>query len=59
MNVPAETIEDAELVSCNHCGVVFDLEVAHDHARCPVCDMSADRTSIPRYGRIYKWWQRV
>jgi len=59
MSNATKTLEDAELVSCTHCGAVFDLEAAQDHHRCPVCDMKGEIATIPRYGNVRKWWREV
>lgn len=53
-------VSKEELVSCNHCGVVYDKNRACDLVRCPVCDSGAHkRTPIPGVGRVHKWWTEV
>ena len=52
----AESIEDTELVSCQHCGIVYDLKAANDLTRCPVCETTGDRVAVPPYGYVRKWW---
>lgn len=59
MRARAESIEDAELVSCKWCGVVFELKKVGEFVSCPVCDRTDDKEPVPKLGRVNVWWERV
>jgi len=47
------------LVACKWCGAVFIKRSAVEQTWCPSCDTTGDVESVPRHGKVHKWWSEV